>query len=156
MLLNKNQSAKAVGISRTTLDRHIKEGKLSVQKDGSGKCLIDISELQRVYTKLNINETSNTVHTVQNGTSNKNKPFVTEVNLLHEQINLLKNERERERRQFETIIDDLRTRLDQESEERRKTQTQLTALLTDMRTNPPKKPADSLRVRLGRWIAGNP
>lgn len=47
--LNITQAAQAVGKHRSTLQRHIKDGKLSVEKDGAENPVIDVSELQRVY-----------------------------------------------------------------------------------------------------------
>ena len=79
MKLNKYQAAKAAGISRTTLDRHIKEGKLSVSKDGTGKSVIDIAELERVYNEVDINGTSQSVSSEQNDTSNDNKTVQPEL-----------------------------------------------------------------------------
>ena len=51
-LLSKMAAAKAAGISRPTLYRHIKQGKVSVVKDGDGNSCVDESELFRVYGKL--------------------------------------------------------------------------------------------------------
>ncbi len=50
--LNISQAAKAIGKDRRTLQRHIKQGKLSCEIDSSGHKLIDISELQRVYGEI--------------------------------------------------------------------------------------------------------
>lgn len=38
--------------ARTTIERHIADGTLSVAKNDSGSYLIDVSELQRVYGKV--------------------------------------------------------------------------------------------------------
>jgi DNA-directed RNA polymerase specialized sigma54-like protein len=47
--LNITQAAQAVGKHRSTLQRHIKDGTLSVERDGTENPVIDVSELQRVY-----------------------------------------------------------------------------------------------------------
>ena len=51
--LNLTQAAKAAGIARGTLYKHIDEGKISCQLDDKGKRVIDTSELMRVYGEIN-------------------------------------------------------------------------------------------------------
>ncbi|MBU2788074.1 helix-turn-helix domain-containing protein [Acidithiobacillus sp. VAN18-1] len=46
------EAAKVVGVSRMTLYKHIKSGRLSVEKDQFGKPNIDVSELIRVFGEL--------------------------------------------------------------------------------------------------------
>ncbi len=55
--LNLTQAAKAAGIARGTLYKHIDEGKISCQLDDKGKRVIDTSELMRVYGQINQPET---------------------------------------------------------------------------------------------------
>ena len=50
--LNISQAQRATGKARTTIQRKIKEGKLSVSKDSEGNPLIDVSELIRVFGPL--------------------------------------------------------------------------------------------------------
>lgn len=148
MKLNKYQAAKAAGISRTTLDRHIKEGKLSVGKDGTGKIVIDVAELERVYNEVDINGTSQNVSGEQNDTSNDNKAVQPELEILREYLDRLEADRERERCQLESVIADLR-------QDRDHWRQQATALLTDQREKAvEEKPAHGFRVRLAQWIAG--
>ena len=52
--LNITQAAQAVGKHRSTLQRHIKDGTLSVEKDGTGNPSLDVAELQRVYGRVEI------------------------------------------------------------------------------------------------------
>ena len=52
MQLTVTQAAKAVKKGRNTLYRHMNDGTLSYTDDGTGKRLIDVSELQRVYQDL--------------------------------------------------------------------------------------------------------
>jgi len=47
-----SEASKLTEKSRQTLYRHIKKGKLSVEKDNSGSVVVDISELHRVYGPL--------------------------------------------------------------------------------------------------------
>lgn len=51
-ILNLSECAKRVGISRVTIGRHIKSGKVSVVRDTRGKKGIQVSELIRVYGEL--------------------------------------------------------------------------------------------------------
>ncbi len=55
--LNLTQAAKAAGIARGTLYKHIDEGKISCQLDDKGKRVIDTSELMRVYGEIKQPET---------------------------------------------------------------------------------------------------
>lgn len=50
--LNLTQAAKAANVSRSTLYRHIKEGRLSRTLNHSNEPEIDVSELMRVYGEL--------------------------------------------------------------------------------------------------------
>ena len=56
--LNLTQAAKAAGIARGTLYKHIDEGKISCQLDDKGKRVIDTSELMRVYGEIKQPETN--------------------------------------------------------------------------------------------------
>ena len=56
--LNLTQAAKAAGIARGTLYKHIQEGKISCQLDDKGKRIIDTSELMRVYGEIKQPETT--------------------------------------------------------------------------------------------------
>lgn len=51
--LNLSQAAEKAGISRNTLYKHIKEGKVSAQRDVNGRQSIELSELLRAYGALN-------------------------------------------------------------------------------------------------------
>ncbi len=56
--LNLTQAAKAAGIARGTLYRHIKDGKVTCEENDNGERVIDTSELLRVYKKLKSDGTS--------------------------------------------------------------------------------------------------
>ena len=45
-------AAKATGKSKTTIQRAIAKGRISAQKDGSGRYIIDPSELHRVFPSV--------------------------------------------------------------------------------------------------------
>ena len=66
--VNLTQAAKLAGVGRSTLNRHIKEGKLSKALDDQGKPCVDTSELQRVYGELSHDTPSQSVPVAQRGT----------------------------------------------------------------------------------------
>ena len=72
--LNISQAAKTFGVHRSTLQRHIKEGKVSFESQEDGQKLIDVSELVRVYGEPKNPATSATVShdgaMLQNATPN--------------------------------------------------------------------------------------
>lgn len=47
--LNITQTAKHVGLSRTSIYRHIRSGKITAERDQDGNPMIDLSEIERVY-----------------------------------------------------------------------------------------------------------
>ena len=147
MKLNKYQAAKAVRISRTTLDRHIKEGKISVGKDGTGKIVIDVAELERVYNEVDIDGTSQNVAGEQNETSNDNRTVHVELEILREYLDRMENDRERERGQLESVIEDLR-------KDRDHWRQQATALLVDQRATAPQKAAEGRFARAWSVLRG--
>ncbi len=128
MKLNKSRAAKAVGITRATLDRHIKEKKLSTEKNGRGHLVIDVSELERVYDKVDIDTVSNDVQIKQHNTKDT-MSYDAVVQVKDELIEHLTKELERERHRTESV----QARLDEAEKERRRATEQLTGLLTDQR-----------------------
>ncbi len=99
--LNVSQAARAVGKERTTLHRHIKAGKLTVEKDALGNPAIDVSELQRVYGTVKMDVAPATVK--QNDEKPQSDPrwAEAEFQMLQLKLDHAKQERdaERERRQ---------------------------------------------------------
>ncbi len=59
--LNVSQAAKAVGRSRSTLNRDIDNGTVSVTRNGKGQPFIEIAELERVYGKAIIRTVTQSV-----------------------------------------------------------------------------------------------
>jgi hypothetical protein len=47
--LNLSKAARAVGVSRTTIQKYIKNGKLSAEQSPLGSPLVDVAELNRVF-----------------------------------------------------------------------------------------------------------
>lgn len=130
-MLTPKEAALQVGKSKATIIRHIKNGKLSADRDDSGAYHIDPSELARVYHV----ETGDPSHKVSRDTTrdsgetlkNSNDIAILQVKL--DAANKALEDRDRELHHRDKTIDDLRSRLDTEGEERRK----LTAMLTDQR-----------------------
>jgi len=110
------QAAKATGMSKSTILRAIKSGKISATKDeASGEWTIEPAELHRFYP------------TVADRVALRNS---SDTPILADE---LRHGWERERVLLEGVIDDLRNRLNAAEEERRTTLRQLTALLADQR-----------------------
>ena len=80
--LNLTQAAKAAGIARGTLYKHIEQGKISCEMDDKGKKVIDTSELIRVYGEIENPEPSE-----ERSIEHKATPETTEiVQVLRERI----------------------------------------------------------------------
>jgi excisionase family DNA binding protein len=126
-----SEAADEIGLSKMTIQRAIKKGRLSADRDEQGAYRIDPAELHRVFPK-------NARAKPEQGKSNKasQEPSQSEsllrreIEIRDEKLDLIEKERRREREQLETTIDDLRKRLDTESAERQR----LTLLITDQRT----------------------
>ena len=92
-------------VSRGTIYRDIRQGKLSAEDNGKGRTVVDLSELERVYERKRGRELSHTVQQAQSGTDDsvrENNVLRREVELLREQItghvgviNDLRSERDR-------------------------------------------------------------
>lgn len=106
-------AAKATGLSRSTISKAIKSGKISASKNESGQYAIDPSELHRVYPPVEIQQQDR-----QQETGGNTQIQQKEIEGLRKEVALLENQR-----------DDLLKRLDTESEERRK----LTMMLIESR-----------------------
>ena len=142
------EAAKHTGLSKPTIQRAIKNGRLSATRNDNGSYSIDPSELERVYGPLPV--TSN-----DNGAL-KQDETPNDMGVLHRELELLREERERERKQFTSQIDDLRQRLDQSEQERRDKDRQLTALLTDQsakaEAEPPPPAPEQPRKGFRGWL----
>lgn len=79
--LNLSAAAKFAGVSRVTLYRDLKKGKLSVTHDVTGMKQFDTSELLRVYGESN----SNMLHSVTVSSLHGETPFVTP-NVTHDTV----------------------------------------------------------------------
>jgi excisionase family DNA binding protein len=128
------EAAKRTGLSKPTIQRAIKSGKLSANRNEDGSYAIDPAEFERVYGSLSVtgNDQDHETEHVTAVSSNETVRLEVQVKSLLENLSRLEREREREREQLVDQIEDLRRRLDSEGEERRR----LTALLTDQREKP--------------------
>jgi len=64
--LTLTQAVAVIPVSESTLRRDIKSGKVSFETDAKGRKQIDVSELTRVYGRLNTDEPVNDTHTTAN------------------------------------------------------------------------------------------
>jgi len=120
--VNLTEAAKRVGVTRQTFYRHIEKKGISTSKDEQGNRLVDMSELARVYPKLDTSDMSESDKELHNHTpkkSNSDRMLQGEVDALRDQLAALNIEREREREQLSDTIEDLRQRLDKSEDERR-------------------------------------
>jgi hypothetical protein len=119
------QAARAVGRSKTTLNRAIKSGKISAIRGEDGSYTIDPAELQRAYPLTG----SANAEMVRSVTCNGPEPSPSpELVALHRLL-----------AEREETIRDLRARLDAEGEARRRDAEErrmLMALLTDQSRRP--------------------
>jgi excisionase family DNA binding protein len=120
------EAAKELGVSKPTVQRAIKSGRLSATRRDDGSYDIDPAELHRAFP-AGVTAERNVTHDLKRDETGM---LQAEITGLREQVALLKDER-----------NDLRRRLDTEAEERRR----ITALLTDQRLA--AKPAE----RRGWW-----
>ena len=117
------EAAKEIGVSKPTVQRAIKSGRLSATRRDDGSYDIDPAELRRAFPA--VTPSRNVTIDMQHGeTAGDSRALQAEIDGLREQVALLKDER-----------DDLRRRLDAEAEERRR----VTALLTDQRPAAPRR-----------------
>ena len=118
-------AAKATGLSKPTISKAIKTGRLSATKNPNGSYSIDPSELHRVYPPVN---------TISKLSVSSKQVYPSD--LLTQLLDSERQERERERQQLQDTITDLRKRLDR-SEEAREMLTgelsKLTLMLEDKR-----------------------
>lgn len=56
-----SEAARLAGKPRSTIHRHINQGKISKEKNGLGNPVLDVSELERVYGPLKEADTKRTV-----------------------------------------------------------------------------------------------
>lgn len=145
------EAAKQAGVSKPTLSKAIKTGRISAEKQPDGSYRIQPAELFRVYPPETHRNGLDRSEFVEGETRSGNRLVAEQVGVLRERLALLTDERERERQQLTDQIEDLRRRLDAEAEARRlegEERRKLTAVLTDQR---PKDEAPGPNAGRGFW-----
>ena len=117
-------AAKATGVSKPTITRAIKNGRISASGSAQEGYKIDPAELHRVFPALP-STSDETPLVLRHETSDETGALQVEIKVLRERL-----------ADKDGVIDDLRHRLDAESEERRK----LTMLLTHRQEQPVPAP----------------
>jgi excisionase family DNA binding protein len=136
------EAAKATGLTKPTLSKAIKSGRISAVRNDNGSYTIDPSELHRVFPPASGNQ------------QNVCNPLRLETPLqLVAMLEKEQEERERERRQQQATIDDLRRRLDA-SEAAREAATAETRRLTLLLTHQQQPTAETAPPGLWRRLFG--
>ena len=105
------QAAKECGVSKSTLSRWIKKGRVSAERQEDGSFLIDASEINRIKELQQQAVAGNGYGTPplqQSGTPSATSASQLEIDMMREQIQVLRQEREQDRRQHEKTVEDLR------------------------------------------------
>lgn len=100
-----SEAARLAGVSRVTMQRHIKKGKVSKSEDEDGNPVVDTSELLRVYGELKTGDTpvkqSESSTLLQDEAATKSDDTALKIALLEQKINFLEKERDTERERRE-------------------------------------------------------
>jgi DNA-binding transcriptional MerR regulator len=104
------QAAKECGVSKSTLSRWIKKGRVSAERQEDGSFLIDASELNRIKELQQQAVACNDLEPPlqRSGTPSATPASQLEIDMMREQIQMLRQEREQDRRQHERMLEDLR------------------------------------------------
>ena len=95
-----SEAAKLTGKARSTLHRHLKEGKISKETDVDGQPVIDTAELVRVYGPLQGQDSSATGSIVQRATPIQDSPLQAKIEAMMEaQIDQLRADLEDARKE---------------------------------------------------------
>lgn len=115
------KGAELAGVSKGTVSKALKSGRLSYAEKTENGYLIDTSELFRVFPP----KQAETVELTRSKTDKGNVETPIETGGLHREIELLREQL----RDRDGVVDDLRRRLDQSDEERREAQARVIGLL---------------------------
>lgn len=66
-----SEAARLAKVSRSTLNRHLKDGTISKHKDNAGRPYVDTSELLRVYGELSRQDRTGQDSLMQHGTGSE-------------------------------------------------------------------------------------
>lgn len=115
------KGAELAGVSKGTVSKALKSGRLSYTEKTDNGYLIDTSELFRVFPP----KQSETVEPARSKPGIGNGETLVETAGLHREVELLREQL----RDRDGVVDDLRRRLDQSDEERREAQARVIGLL---------------------------
>lgn len=115
------KGAELAGVSKGTVSKALKSGRLSYAEKTDNGYLIDTSELFRVFPP----KQPETVEPTRPETGKGNVETLVETEGLRREIELLREQL----RDRDGVVDDLRRRLDQSDEERREAQARVIGLL---------------------------
>lgn len=143
-----SQAAREAGLSKSTISRAIKAGRISASRQDDGAYLIEPAELFRVYPRSVAQPTPDVRHeAVRNPREEALATSSKDIEILQVKLAMteamLSQERENSRRQQETV-EDLRRRLDAASE-RVLALAQLSQPLSDARHDASRTPAKRRR-----------
>ncbi len=103
--LNISQAARAVGIARSTIQTHIKQGKLSFNVLGNGQRVIDTTELLRVYGELTTTGVVEQEGEIRHQTTPNNSEILQDkVTMLEAQMESLQRDKEEDRREKDRLV----------------------------------------------------
>lgn len=122
--VNLTHGAKLAGISRSTLNRHLKDGKVSKGIGADGKPCVDTSELQRVYGSVSHDALRRDVPMAQRRTPSEVAETVAEIALLRAELSVARERLEETQRDRDEWKGQAKT---------------LSLLLTDQRPEKPTK-----------------
>ena len=135
------KGAELAGVSKGTVSKALKSGRLSYAEKTDNGYLIETSELFRVFPP----KQPETVETIRSQPPTGNRETSVETVGLHREIELLREQL----RDRDGVVDDLRHRLDRSDEERREAQARVIGLLAG------PGPTESKRGFFGR-LFGRP
>lgn len=81
-----SKAARMTGKGRSTIQRHMKEGKLSAGKDAAGNPVIDTSELLRVYGALQADEADRTEPVKQSDAPEADQSALAMIEVLRDEL----------------------------------------------------------------------
>ncbi len=137
------EAAKATGLTKPTLSKAVKSGKLSAVRNENGSYTIDPAELHRVFPPTSSNQ------------QNERNPLRLETPLqLAQMLEKEQEERERERNQLANQIDDLRRRLYEAEAARREAAAETRRLTLLLTHQPAAPPAETPRPGFWRRLFG--
>ena len=136
MQVSVTEASKLADVSRTTLYSDMNSGKLSYHTEGKNKRTIDVSELERVYGNLKIedSEVSSSVQSEQADLTTQGGGL-TELAVLREKVKLLEKHSDYQREQYEARIESLEVALNKAQDG----YNSMTKLLEDQRSDSEKQ-----------------